>query len=140
MEDRNEGLLSAWLRLTSTVCNDRIVSGMPYNEALICNVLDNIGDHRLCATDLCRLTGMLKSQMNRTLNSMEEKGLISRERSVSDKRQVFVTLLDSELYRSTHEKTLAVVEKIVSKLGEVESDELIRLLNKVCDVAEEVFE
>ncbi len=35
----NEELLEAWLRLSTILCNDRIVSEMPYNEALICNIL-----------------------------------------------------------------------------------------------------
>ncbi len=34
----NEKLLEAWLRLSTILSNDRIVSEMPYNEALICNI------------------------------------------------------------------------------------------------------
>ena len=56
----NEELLEAWLRLSTILCNDRIVSEMPYNEALICNILhrrqrlDKNGT--TTATDLCRQT------------------------------------------------------------------------------------
>lgn len=85
----NEELLEAWLRLSTILCNDRIVSEMPYNEALICNILyrrqrqDKKGT--TTATDLCRQTKMLKSQMNRTLQSMEDKKIITRRRSDTDK-------------------------------------------------------
>ena len=81
----NEELLEAWLRLSTILCNDRIVSEMPYNEALICNILYRQEmqkeDKKLTATDLCKQTKMLKSQMNRTLQCMEEKKIITRQRS-----------------------------------------------------------
>lgn len=41
MKGFNEELLSAWLRLSNTICNERIVTQLPYNEALICNILNN---------------------------------------------------------------------------------------------------
>ena len=96
MKDLNEEVLDAWLRLTTAISNAKLVSDMPYNEALICNLLYNSQkqqpDIPLTATDLCKTTQILKSQMNRTLQSMEDKGLIERERSTLDKRQVFLRL------------------------------------------------
>ena len=92
----NEELLGAWLKLSVAINNEKVVSDMPYNEALICNILYRNQIHdplkKLTATDLCNATKMQKSQMNRTLNNMEEKSLIVRERSELDKRQVFVSL------------------------------------------------
>ncbi len=78
-EELDERLLCAWLRLTTVISNERVVTAMPYNEALICNILDQEADGvPLTATDLCEKTKMLKSQMNRTLNSMEKKGRAGR--------------------------------------------------------------
>ena len=48
----------------------------------------------------------LLHQMNRTLQSMEDKGLIERTRSTLDKRQVFLWLnTDSPAFRTQHEKS-----------------------------------
>ena len=58
MKGLNEELLEAWLRLSRVINNERIVSDMPYNESVICNILyreqvKNPGEY-LTATDLCR--------------------------------------------------------------------------------------
>ena len=94
MENINENLLNTWLRLSTSVVNSRLVSNLSYNESLVCNILYHAQkkepDQLLTATDLCNATKMLKSQMNRTLNQLEEKKLITRIRSSSDKRQLFV--------------------------------------------------
>ena len=85
MQNINEKVLNAWLKLSTAICNERIVSELPYNESLVCGILhENAVDHpekKITATDLCEKTNMQKSLMNRTLNSLEEKGLIFRKRS-----------------------------------------------------------
>ena len=79
----SEKLLDAWLSLSSTVWNRRVVSAMTFNEIFVCNLLrhqmeENPGA-RLTATDLCDKMRLFKSQMNKVLNSMEEKGYIKRK-------------------------------------------------------------
>lgn len=93
MEER---LLEAWIRLSSCIWNRRLVSGMSYNEALILNLLNKQKDldKYYTATELCELTNLLKSQMNRILCQMEDKGLIRRMRSNEDKRNVYIMLTD----------------------------------------------
>ena len=73
MDSLNENLLNAWLRLSTSINNPRIVSEMTYNESLVCNILYNHSESEITATDLCNATKMLKSQMNRTLNQLEKK-------------------------------------------------------------------
>ena len=67
----NEALLGAWLRLSTSINNSRLVTELPYNESLICNVLyrnDLLhNEKKLTATELCAETKILKSQMNRSL-------------------------------------------------------------------------
>lgn len=142
----NEELLSAWLRLSTTIVNNKVVSDMPYNESLICNILYRNQLHhpeqRLTATDLCNETKMLKSQMNRTLNQMEEKRLILRERSDRDKRQVFVTLdMDNaSSYQQQHEKILQIADAIIEKTGNEKALEIISLFETISDIAEGIIQ
>jgi len=143
--DINEQLLSSWLRLTMTICNEKLVSDMPYNEAVICNILyhnmKNHPEHPLTATDLCKQTRMLKSQMNRTLTSMEDKGLIIRTRSEEDRRHIFVQLNKEEidLYLHQHTKILHLVDTMISRFGEDKIQEIMKLFEDISDIAEEVM-
>ena len=142
---KNEELLSAWLRLSTVIDNERIVSELSFNESLICNILyhNMVQDpeRELTATDLCQETRMLKSLMNRTLASMEEKGIIVRERSKKDKRRVFIRLdvQKAQIYQKQHQKILKQIDLLMERLGEEKSTQLIELLNLTANKAEGVF-
>ena len=38
MEALSEELLTAWLRLSSVINNQRLVAGLSFNEAVVCNL------------------------------------------------------------------------------------------------------
>ena len=104
----NEALLKTWLRLSTSIINNRLVSEMSYNESLVCSILyshTKLGIS-MTATELCHFTKMLKSQMNRTLNLLEEKKLILRQRSDTDKRQVMIlfNMEHAQAYENQHQK------------------------------------
>lgn len=145
MTSLSEELLNAWLQLSKTIINNKIVSDMPYNESLICNILYRsqlqTPEKRLTATDLCNETQMLKSQMNRTLNQMEEKGIILRERSDRDKRQVFITLdmENAASYRQQHEKILRITDAVIEQTGKEKAMEIIDLFNAIANIAEGIL-
>lgn len=144
MKALNEEVLDAWLRLSTAISNAKLVSDIPYNEALICNLLYNNQNERpdapLTATDLCRKTHMLKSQMNRTLQSMEDKGMIRRIRSTRDKRQVFLQLnLDSPAFMSQHEKSLLLIDSMIAKTGKERAGQIARLFTEVAILAQETI-
>lgn len=69
----NEKILSSWLKMILAVDSERVASKLSYNESVICNVLYTNKDEEMTATELCSITNMQKSLMNRTLNSLELK-------------------------------------------------------------------
>lgn len=146
MKNINEKVLNAWLRLSSSICNERIVSELPYNESLVCGILHENAtenpEEKITATDLCEKTNIRKSQMNRILNTLEEKGLIRRIRSEKDKRQVFVSLNmeNAEVYERQHKKVLGVVDQIVEKVGKEKAEEIIQLFTLISSKAREVVD
>ena len=146
MQNMNEKVLNAWLRLSTTICNERIVSELPYNESLVCGILhENAVEHpeeKITATDLCEKTNMQKSLMNRTLNSLEEKELIFRKLYEKDKRQVFVSMNmeNAEVYERQHKNILRVVDEIVEKVGKEKADEIISLFTLISNKAKEVID
>jgi len=141
----NEVLLGAWLRLSTSINNSRLVSEMSYNESLICNILyRNALEHpeqKLTATDLCRESRILKSQMNRILTQLENRNLVTRERSPEDKRKIYVSLSSeqSNTYLKQHAQILKLLDAIIEKFGEEQTLEIIRALNGISDVADEVI-
>lgn len=145
MKPHNEALLGAWLRLSTSVNNSRLVSDIPYNESLICNILYHSTleqpENRLTATDLCCMTKMLKSQMNRTLNQLEDKKMITRERSAEDKRKVYISLNPTQMeeYLTQHAKILELLDAIIDRLGETETKNAIHVMHTISDIAEELF-
>ena len=146
MQNINEKVLNAWLKISTTICNERVVSELPFNESFICGILRrNAIEHpekKITATELCEETNMQKSQMNRTLNSMEEKGLIFRKRSEKDKRQVFVTMNmeNAEVYDHQHKKILQIVDTVLEKVGREKADEIIQLFTLISNKAKEVID
>ena len=145
MQNINEKVLNAWLKLSTSICNERIVSELPYNESLICGILhENATEHpeeRMTSTDLCEKTNIQKSQMNRILNALEEKGLIFRKRSEKDKRQVFVSfnMENAEVYERQHKNILRVVDDIIEKVGKEKADEIVQLFTLISNKAKEVI-
>ena len=146
MQNINEKVLSAWLKLSTTICNERLSSELPYNESLICRILHRNAvenpEKQITATELCEQTNIQKSQMNRTLNSMEEKGLISRIRSKKDKRQVFVTINmeNAEVYENQHRKVLDIVDTVLEKVGKEKAEEIVQLFTLISKKAKEVMD
>lgn len=145
MCNMNEKILNAWLKLSTTICNERIVFQMPYNESLICSILRrNALEHperQMTATELCAQTNIQKSQMNRTLNCMEEKGLILRKRSEKDRRQVYVTMNmeNAGVYEGQHEQILKIVDQVMEKVGKEKAEEIIQLFGLITNKAKEVM-
>lgn len=137
MENLNERLLSAWLTMSSVVNNERIVSSIPFNEAHVCNLLYRQQMEEpnvyLTATELCAETRMLKSQMNKVLNSLEKQNMIERFRAPDDKRKAYIRLVEENLpkFEAVHARSIALVDHAIAHLGEEDSEELTDLLLRV---------
>jgi len=140
MDNLHESLLNSWLRLSTSINNARLVSEMTYNESLICNILYNQSKTNrspITATELCQMTNMLKSQMNRTLTHLENKNMITRERSEVDKRQILITmnLEQCHTYEKQHAQILKILDAVIANLGEEKTLITIHTLNQISDIA-----
>ena len=130
----NEDLLSAWLQLGCIIDNQRLVTDLPFNEALVCGILFRAGEP-LTASDLCTRTRILKSQMNAILNSLEKKGFLLRQRSQDDLRRVELSLLPYgvDCYQESHRQTLALVDRLIASVGQETVKTLVPLLLQAAD-------
>ncbi len=141
---QNERLLDSWLRLSTSIMNPRVVSSMSYNESLVCNVLYRQhcnGGPRLTATDLCNETKILKSQMNRILTSLEDREIIKKERSSSDKRLIYLALNEDKLdvYLEQHARILELLDSIIKKLGPEKTAQAIEMFDEISTIADSLL-
>ena len=71
---REDGLLRAWVKLSGILKNSRITKGLMYNEATVMLLLYNRycedGEGIISVKEIIKETNMLKSLVNRTLNSL----------------------------------------------------------------------
>lgn len=145
MQPLNETLLASWVRLSTAVINNRVVSEIPYNESLVCHILYkntlNNRDAEMTATDLCEKTHILKSQMNRILNRLEEKNLINRRRSQKDKRQVMISFnLDhADAFKKQHDKIIDLLNSIIDEIGVEKAKEAVDIFNDLSNSAAKIL-
>lgn len=131
-----ERLLDAWLQVSAVIRNAKFVKELTYNESIICKLLlddAEAGGEGLTATDLCRATQIKKSQMNRTLASMEESGLIVRSASAKDHRKQLVRIEPSQMSRFEiqHARIITFVNAVMEELGHARSLELMSALKEL---------
>lgn len=133
----NEELLYAWLQLTTTIDNQRLANGLPFNEAQVCGLL--AGGCRT-ASGLCAETRILKSQMTAIIHSLEAKGILRRQHAQWDKRCIELHLLPEgeALYADSHRQTLALVDRIIEAMGEEKIRTLLPLLRQVTEVFDNI--
>ncbi|MCI5773859.1 MAG: MarR family transcriptional regulator [Erysipelotrichaceae bacterium] len=133
MQLLNEELLNTWINLITTINSDRLTPHMPLNESIILRILYHANGQQITATKLCQELGIQKSQMNRILQNMEDKQLISRERSKDDKRVIIIHLNSSQLtiFQAQHQEILAFIDKIIAKVGDDKIKQTITLLNEI---------
>lgn len=136
-------LLDAWLRLTSTLWNTRIVTSMTFNECHILGILLRRREEPvpMTATDLISLTHLLKSQMNKVLTTLESKGFITRERAVEDRRMVHIRISPAgeAAYLAEHVHIDAVLRQLTDRLGEERASFVADDLNEITGLLDEIL-
>lgn len=136
-------LLDAWLDLSSTLWNTRVVNSMTYNEAHIMGILYRFGsqEHPLTATDLIRRTRLLKSQMNKILTTLESQGFIVRSRAKEDKRLIHIHLTPAgeAAYLEEHKSVEAILCQLTEKLGPERTIAIARDLSDVTDALSDII-
>ena len=135
-------LLDAWLKLTSTLWNTRLVKSLTYNETHVMGILLRHKDNEpMTATDLIRRTRLLKSQMNKLLTTLEGRGFITRVRSELDKRLIHIHLTETgkEAYLEEHSGVEAFLSQLIEKLGAERALAVARELNDINGILDEII-
>jgi len=133
-----EDLLTAWLNLSSTLWNTRIVSSMTFNEAHVLGILMRHSDDSepMTATDLIRRTRLLKSQMNKILTTLEKRNHISRIRASADKRLIHIRLTEEgkAAYLAEHKSVESILDTLIDRLGAERAAHITQEISDLTDV------
>ena len=139
MKDRNrsENLPASWISLSGIIKNSRITKGLMYNEAVVMYFLyksyteDSQG--MISIKEIVEKTRMQKSLVNRTVNSLEEKGLLLRCEAEGDRRMTFVKCVGDRLdtFLRVHEESLSIAENIIDIIGEEDAEAFNRIVEKL---------
>ena len=134
-------LLDAWLSLTSTLWNTRLVTSMTYNEAHVLGLLAHHQDRPMTATDLIARTHLLKSQMNKLLTSLEARGHLTRERAQGDRRRIEIRLTPQgeAAYREEHRGVDAILSRLLDRIGEERALHIAGEINSVIAALDDIL-
>ena len=137
MPQLNEELIAAWTRLTAAMESCDLVQGLSFNEALVCGLLSR---GHTTASSLCARTGILKSQMNAILRSLEQKGVITRSTDAADRRKQNLAFLPEgwDRYQESHRHTLSLADQLIHSLGEENSRTLMSLLLRAAYIFDKI--
>lgn len=134
---QREQLLQAWVNLSGILKNNRITKGLMYNEAVVMLLLynryreDGIG--LISIKEITKKTRMLKSLVNRTINLLEEKGLLERCKGSGDSRLAYVRCIEQSLdiFLKVHETSLTLAQNIIDIIGEKDAETFISIVKKI---------
>jgi DNA-binding MarR family transcriptional regulator len=133
-----ENLLYAWMEMSVFIRRNRIMADLSFNEVMICGMLyrQQKTDPPLTATELGERTNLLKSQINHILTNMEQRGLIERTRSTTDKRVVYVQLSEEgrQTYAREHTGVMEILKAVHEEFGSEKTRELTNMLKKATSI------
>ena len=132
-------LIGSWVKLSGIIKNSRITTGLKYNEAIVMLSIYSRyladGEGFTSVQDIIKETGMLKSQVNRTLGELEKQGLITFTKGKKDRRTKFVKCVNEKLdiFLTVHNSSVKVAEKIVDIIGKDDAETFVRIVTKLSD-------
>lgn len=133
MEETYLALIQAWVSLSGMLKNSRFTKELPYNESIVMLQLYQAGEQPISIKQITDRTHMLKSQVNRTINSLEEKGLLERCEGEGDRRLGYVRLRKErlELFLQVHAASMEIAKDISGIIGPEDTEHFIRIVSKL---------
>ncbi len=138
----NEDVLEAWVGMTARFKNSRLTQGLTYNESIVLFFAYqryHSQNAAITQKELLTLTQMQKSLLNRTLSSLEEKGLISKRKSESDARIVEIIVNEDAVsaFTEVHLSSLRLIDHIIDIIGEEDARAFVRIYETLKNQEEE---
>ena len=96
------------------------------------------GGEQLIPSDISNAAGISGARIATTLNSLENKGYITRRIDPSDRRRILVTLTDKGRAQeeADRRKLMETIERMLTQLGEHDAKEYIRITRKIAELSQ----
>jgi DNA-binding MarR family transcriptional regulator len=124
--------------------------GLPQGEFIMMHMISHciqdqkdVGDDSgVKVSDLSECLHMSKPAASQMLNSLEDKGFIERKVTKNDRRVVLVNLTETgnSLMEQNHQKFVEKIDELIQRFGKEDTDTLISLLNKLCNIMETMMD
>lgn len=90
------------------------------------------GGEGIIVSQLGEMMGVSRPSMTRTLNGMEDQGLIERRSEKGDRRKVYIIITEKgyQLLKEGQRCIMDRMNELGQRMGEQDTDELTRLLNR----------
>ncbi|WP_195251144.1 MarR family winged helix-turn-helix transcriptional regulator [Romboutsia sp. 1001713B170207_170306_H8] len=148
-EDKSRELLSVITRINKLTHHGFRKRTMPNREFMLLKAINCLKDHNnsngqffkgVKASDLSKYSMITKPAISKLINTLEEKGFVERVADKSDRRVVYVNLTNSgeEILIKENQMFEEFTQKVVEKMGEKDTDEMIRLFKKMYDSIVEI--
>jgi len=82
------------------------------------------------------VTGVSSARVAMVLNSLEEKGMITREIDVEDRRKIIVRITPkgTDHLEEWQKKHIEDIREILESLGEDDAKELVRIIGRIAEI------
>ena len=116
--------------------NTRITKGMVYNEAIVMLVAYNRyredGKGLVSFKEIVSETRMLKSLVNRTIDSLVAKGYLTRCEG-KDKRTTFIRIVPENIggFLEVHAHSLELARNMMQIIGTEDAEAFVRISDKI---------
>ena len=93
-------------------------------------------------SDIGNCLFMKKPATSKMLNNLEDKGYINRLSDKKDRRVTYIDLTQKgiDLLQKHHKRMMNYINNVINELGEDDTKTLVNLLNKLCDIMEDLDE
>ena len=115
-------------------------SGLPDSEFFLLHAIDSArrsGDGEECAraSELGEHMHMSAPAVSQVLRSLENKGLIDRRASHTDRRVVYIRLSaeGERVLQRVYRASADYMDRLITAFGTERTDQLLQLLNELCD-------
>ena len=148
-KDKSKELLSAITRINKLAHNGFRRKNMPNREFMLLKTIkylknnecnDDYSSKGVKASDLSKFLSITKPAISKLINTLEEKGYVERITDKSDRRVVYINITENgeKILEEETKMFEEFTQKIVAKMGEGDTDEMIRLFKKMYDAIVEI--
>ncbi len=101
---------------------------------------NSCSEKNACVSDLHSEMMISKPAVSQILNSLEKKGLVTRELHSQDRRKIQLALTPyaEEVIRKSKEKSNKIFDEIAERFGQNQVEQLVLTLNKLASVLAEM--